>query len=783
MVNRKNIEYDLKPLHRALIEVKKFTEGNYENHQIKRISQNLKERASAGESMQKLLPEAFALVFAAIKQTLEITSHDAQLLAAIAMAEGQIIELPTGEGKTLAAVFTAYFMSLSGKGVQVFTANDYLAQRDALWMKPIYDLLEVSVSYITEASDRAARKKAYDADITYVTAKEAGFDYLRGFLAFDTASIVQRPFNFAVIDEADSILIDEARIPLVISGEMTSTFDIDKMIYEAVKKMQIGTHFKTDEYESELYLDEAGIAFLEEYLKFDNIFDDKNVAVIEKAEAILQAEFLLKRDVDYIVRNDQLLIIDKFTGRIANNRQWTDELQAAVEMKEGLPQKAKGRVMNSITFQNFLKLYPGFCGMTGTARSAAAEFLKFYNKSVTVIPPDKPCIRADYPDFIFTSRNAKYRALVEEIKKVHAAGQPVLIGTCSIEESEHIAALLREDIKNLNVLNAKQDAEEAGIIANAGMLGAVTISTNIAGRGVDIRLGGANAENCDEVCALGGLYVIGTTRYESERIDNQLRGRAGRQGDPGMSRFFISLEDDLVVKYGLNSVIPDKYKNADHNGPLQNREIIKAVKRTQSIVEVQTFDAKTTLSKYSEIAEDQRILVHKKRESILLGRTSLSILEKEKPEKYRELLTQVSESEYSRAQRQIELFAINKCWSDHLLFIDSVMDEIRVISQIKEDPLAYYNRKLISGFEQLEKHIYEVVLAIYDSIIIKVKIIDLEEMNIKGPTSSKTYLVHDGTELQNFLSGTAAIGAAAFSAPLFFILLLFEKLGRHRKEC
>ena len=782
MVNRNNIEYNIKPLKKTLSSIKDYVKKGSDCGQIKSILQNLKQRTANGEQIQTLLPEAFALVFTAVKSALRITPHDVQLLAAIAMAQGQIIELPTGEGKTLVAVFVAYLMSLSGEGVQVLTVNDYLAQRDAEWMKPVYNLLDVSVSFITEKTDAVARRLAYASDICYITAKEAGFDYLRGFLAYDTASLVQRPFNFAVIDEVDSILIDEARIPLVISGNTASSFEIDKRIYEVVKKMQRGVDFNTDEYESSVYLDETGIISLEDSLKLGNIYEDRNLAVIEKAEAILQAEFLLKRDVDYIVKDNEVLIIDSFTGRIAQNRQWTDELQAAVELKEGLTQKVKGEIMNSITLQNFLSLYKGFCGMTGTACPAAAEFLKFYNKSVTVIPPNKPCIRVDYRDYIFTDKQEKYRAIAREVKKVHTTGQPILIGTCSIEESELLAELLRCDLSNISVLNAKQDAEEARIIADAGMLGAVTISTNMAGRGVDIQLGGANAQSCDEVRALGGLYVIGTNRHESRRIDNQLRGRAGRQGDPGQSRFFISLKDDLAVKYGLSGVIPDKYKNISANGPLQNRELVKAVIRTQKIVEVQTFDAKTTLSKYSRIVEEQRRLVYGKRRDILFGQAKLSILEKEKPEKYHELLAQVSESEFNRAQRQIELYAINKCWSDHLLYIESVMDEIKMISVTKGNPHAYYNQKLTDGFDYLQKHIYELVLGIFDSVIIKDGLIDLEKMNICGPTSTKTYLVHDGTELNNFLGGASAIGAMAFAAPLFFVQLLVDKLRIRRKN-
>lgn len=780
MVNKKNIEHDLKPLHRVMAEIKQNISKGCDKDRITEESQHLKRRAAAGEAVFALLPEAFALVFMAARQALGLAAHDVQLLAAIAMADGRIIELATGEGKTLAAVFPAYLMALSGKGAHVLTANDYLAQRDALWMKPVYELLGMSVRYISESSNTADRKPAYAADITYLTAKEAGFDYLRGFLAFESAELIQRPFHFAVVDEADSILIDEARIPLVISGEIPLTHRMDNKICDAVRKMRKGTDFKTDDYETRIYLEESGIAFLERQLGLRDIYEEKNLCMLEKAEAVLQAEFLLKRDIDYIVRDGEVLIVDKVTGRIAQNRQWTDELQAAVEMKEGLIQKANGSVMNSITLQNFLSLYPDFCGMTGTACPAAPEFSKFYHKSVTVIPPDRPCIRTDCPDLIFADRKAKHRALAAEIKKAHAAGQPVLIGTCSIEESEQLADLLREEVKALSVLNAKNDAEEAKIIAEAGRPGAVTISTNMAGRGVDIRLGGADGADFDKVCALGGLYVIGTNRHESVRIDNQLRGRAGRQGDPGMSRFFVSLEDELLVKYGLRSAIPKQYRKTSGDGPLFNRELRKAVRRVQSVAEVQIFDAKTTLAKYSRVVEDQRLLVYEKRMEILFGRTSLSVLEKKAPEKYSKILSLVSNAEFDRARRQIELFAIGKCWSDHLLYTDSVMDEISMISAVKGDPLTYYNRKLRDGFEQLEKRIFEVVLDLYENIVIRDGRIDLQEMSVKGPTSTKTYLVHDGTELFDFGGGLSAIGSAAFAAPLFFLNLLAEKLRRKR---
>ena len=775
MIDGKGIDKNLKPFRKTLIEVKKYSLSSLDDIQIKAMSRDLKVRAKEGAASKDLMPEAFAIVFEAVKRTMAITPFDVQLIAAAALASGRIIEFPTGEGKTLTAVFGAYLEALSGRGVHVLTFNDYLAKRDALWMKPIYDFLEISVRYINENMDARERKAAYDADITYVTAKESGFDYLKNFLAYDPDSIAQRPFHFAVIDEADSILIDEARIPLVLAGDIPSLVEIDKKILTAVSKLQKDLHFETDEYADNIYLTESGISFIEQDLGLDNLFKGKDIDVLAKVNVILQAEFLLKKDVDYIVKNDEILLVDEFTGRVMKNRQWPDGLHAAVELKEGLTPKTRGIVMNTITLQNFLKLYPTICGMTGTACSAGPEFHEFYNKAVSVIPPNKPCRRIDQPDVVFAHKNAKFDAIAEEIKRVHATGRPILVGTSNIEESEYLADMIRDDIKDVSVLNAKHDEEEAGIIANAGMLSAVTISTNMAGRGVDIHLGGKDAADHAKVCSLGGLYVIGTNRYESVRIDNQLRGRAGRQGDPGESRFFISLEDNLIVKFRINDIIPEEYKDVQTSDPLQNSAINKAIVHTQRIIEGQIFDSKLTLAKYSYLVDDQRKIVHNKRENILRDITSLSVLEKTNPTRYRQLLDQVSEKEYNRAQKEIELFAMNKCWADHLLYVESALDGVQIVSMAKSDPFLNYNQKLIEGFADLEQHIHNVILEIYETLIIKNGHIDLDEMGVKGPSSTRTYLVHDGTELQSSMS---EIAVSAVAAPMYTLYMLVNRFWK-----
>jgi preprotein translocase subunit SecA len=778
MISSKNIDNNLGSFRKTLAKIRKYHFSESSDDQIKEVVKSLRERSLAGDTPEELMPECFAAVDEAVKRTLSIKPFDVQLIAAAAMQAGRIIEMPTGEGKTLSAVFVACLNALSGEGVHVLTFNDYLAKRDALWMQPVYHFMGLSVAYVIDTMNIKERKEAYSADVTYVTAKEAGFDYLKSFLAYDTDSVPQRDFHFAIIDEADSILIDEARVPLVIAGDMPSLVEIDKKIYATISRLTIDIDFETDEYANNIFLTEAGAARIEGLLGLDNLYDAQNSDIQAKINMILQAEFLLKKDIDYIVRNDQILLVDEFTGRIVKNRQWSDGLQAAVERKEGLVPRSKGVVMNRITLQNFLKLYPNICGMTGTACSAAPEFMEFYNKTVTVIPPHIPCIRVDYPDVVFTHKDAKFRALAQEIHKVNATGRPILVGTGSVEESEALADLLKDRIADLSVLNARNDSEEAEIISNAGKLHAVTISTNMAGRGVDIKLGGKDAGEHEQVCLLGGLYVIGTNRYESVRVDNQLRGRAGRQGDPGESRFFISLEDSLIVRYRINDAVPPKFRGLKQDLPLDNPVVNRAIVHTQRVVEGQIFDAKLTLAKYSYLADDQRAIVNSKRRRILDGESSLSVLENTDPSKYQELLTMMPQNEYLRAQKEIELYAINKCWADYLLYVEGAMDGVQVISMVKGDPFTTYNKKLIEGFEQLEKDISQTILEIYDTIIIRDGLIDLREMGVTGPTSTRTYLVHDGTELQNFLNEFNA----SISAPLYAFYLLIDKYKNRKSD-
>ncbi len=777
MVNRRNIDANLKPFKKILAEIKQYDFSEKTDGEIKEISQTLQKRAQEGASKEGLLPEGFAVVYEAVRRTLQLTPFDVQLIAAAAMAQGRIVELPTGEGKTLVAVFTAYLGGLFGRGVHVLTFNDYLAKRDAQWMGPVYKFLGLKAAHIGELMTAEQRKAAYAADVTYVTAKEAGFDYLRAFLAFDEKEVAQRPFYMAVIDEADSILIDEARIPLVIAGDLPAYVEIEKKIFEAVAGLQKDVDFLVDEYADNIYLTEKGIAAVEGFLGIKNLYDAENIGVQTRVNLILQAEFLLKKDVDYIVRGGEVLLVDEYTGRIMKNRQWPDGLQAAVEIKEGLVPKTQGVVMNRITLQNFLQFYPKLCGMTGTACASGPEFFEFYDKIVTPVPPHKLCVRRDCPDVIFSNKTAKTQAIAEEIKNTHLTGRPVLVGTASIEESEKLAEMLRPHIPNLAVLNAKNDEMEAEIIAGAGKLNAVTISTNMAGRGVDIRLGGGDLQEYKQVCALGGLYVIGTNRYESVRIDSQLRGRSGRQGDPGESRFFVSLQDDMIVKYRVDEQLPERYKDLKMAGAIGNPAINKAIERTQRVVEGRTLDGKITLAKYAAIPEDQRRLVHTMRQDVLFENKELSVLEELAPEKRGSILERVPEQEFLNAQKLIALFAINKCWADYLLFTESVQDEIRMVSSVGADPLVHYNRKLIDGFEELEENIRKEILAIWSAAVIKDGHIDLNRMGVRGPSSTRTYMVHDGTEQIT----VNAIASGMVNAPLYLFYLLVEYFKRGRK--
>ena len=583
------------------------------DHELKCISLSIRESVSKGESLDSVLEKTYSLTCEAIKRVLGISPFYSQILTAIALHEGKIAEMQTGEGKTLSAIFPAILHAFSGKGVHILTFNDYLARRDAQWMKPVFDTLGISVGYVEQGMSISERQQAYNADVTYLTAKESGFDYLRDTQCKDFSKIVHRPFHYAIIDEADSILIDEARVPLVIAGQSNDSSHNEPFMSRLALQLDKNTDFEFDEYGRNIMLTENGIENAQSILGCDNLFDGDNLPTLTALQNALHAHYLLERDKDYIIHNGQIKLIDEFTGRIAVNRRWPDGLQAAVEAKEGCEIKSRGVILNSIPLQHFIALYPHKAGMTATACIAEEEFREFFNLQIVVIPPTKPCIRIDHPDEIFSSKVEKHNAVVKEIIREHKKGRPVLVGTADISESEDIACTLHQIGIHCEILNAKRDEYEAKIIAQAGKPGKVTISTNMAGRGTDIRLGGDNEQLKSQVVQLGGLYVIGTNRHESRRIDNQLRGRAGRQGDPGESRFFISMEDTLFVKYHLEELLPKD------TSPTPEETIRKEINRIQRIIEGQNLEIKITLFKYSILLEQQRRLMVDRRDSIVTG--------------------------------------------------------------------------------------------------------------------------------------------------------------------
>ncbi|HEY3939627.1 MAG TPA: accessory Sec system translocase SecA2 [Bryobacteraceae bacterium] len=644
--------------------------------QLRTINRRREELSTLGNDSLKALAmriardgsvlETFAVTAAVAERVLGLRMFDVQILGGLALERGDIAEMQTGEGKTLAAVPAVICYAREGRGTHVLTANDYLARRDAEWMRGIYDWFGLSVATISQHMPADERRAAYRFDVTYATANEVGFDYLRDGLARSAEELVQRPFASAIIDEADSILIDEARIPLVIAGGVPEDSAIAYRADAVVRGLRAGTHFTLDEYARNVQLSDAGIHRVERTLGCGSLFDERNLRLLVAVQDALHAHALLRRDVDYVVKNGAVELVDEFKGRIAQNRRWPAGLQSAIEAKEGLALKTQGRILGSITVQGLARLYERICGMTGTAATQAEEFWRVYKLPVTVVPPNRPVIRRDLPDIVYADKDARDRALVEEIRKVREAGRPILVGTASVEQSEILSRRLSQAGIGHSVLNARNDEAEAGIIAQAGALGVVTISTNMAGRGTDILLGGNPPRDREKVLELGGLYVIGTTRHESRRIDNQLRGRAGRQGDPGASRFFISLEDELLVRFGIAG-------NPD----------IESVQRT---AESQNLEIRETLWKYESTIEDHRREVHDLRREILLA-SGWSIRSLLPEEQYDELLQVVGEDTLEETGRQAALAIIDELWADYLANVAELRGGIHWVSWGGRDPL------------------------------------------------------------------------------------------------
>lgn len=574
---------------------------------------NFRARLKNGETVNDLLPEAFVLVREVASKTIGLRHFDVQIIGGIVLNEGRIAEMKTGEGKTLVATLPAYLNALEGKGVHIVTVNDYLARRDRDWMGPIYEALGLKVGLILHDSTIQDRREAYAADITYGTNNEFGFDYLRDNMVLDPAQLVQRDLNYAIIDEVDSILIDEARTPLIISGPAEESTDLYYRSAQLARRLLEGEDFSVDEKAKTVSLTLEGAKKCERYFGLDNLYSGENVLYLRHINAALKAYRLFKKDVDYIVKNGEVIIVDEFTGRLMFGRRYSDGLHQAIEAKEGIKVRQENQTLATITFQNYFRMYKKLAGMTGTAYTEEEEFRAIYNLPVVIIPTNKPMIRIDYPDVVYKTERAKFKAILEEIRDLHQKKRPVLVGTRSIEKSELLSRMLTKEGIPHQVLNAKYHEKEAQIIALAGQPSSVTIATNMAGRGVDIVLG-------ESVAEMGGLHIIGTERHEARRIDNQLRGRAGRQGDPGSSRFYLSLEDELLRIFGGATIssLMDKLKVSEDT-PIENSLLTRAIESAQKKVEAHNFEIRRDLLEFDNVLNKQREVIYAERKKVLRG--------------------------------------------------------------------------------------------------------------------------------------------------------------------
>ncbi len=721
-----------------------------------------KSRLEKGESLEDLLPEAFAVVREASRRTLAMRHFDVQILGGIVLHNGNIAEMKTGEGKTLVATLPLYLNALEGRGAHVVTVNDYLARRDAEWMGKIYNFLGLSVGTIVHGMDEESRKQAYNCDITYGTNNEYGFDYLRDNMKFSKEMLVQRELRYAIVDEVDSILIDEARTPLIISGPAEKSTDLYYKVDTIVPHLSPDTHYTVDEKARSVALTEEGVARVEALLNLENLYDSRNIDVLHHVNQALKAYALFTRDVDYIVKEGEVIIVDEFTGRLMPGRRYSEGLHQALEAKENVSIANENQTLASITFQNFFRLYDKLSGMTGTADTEAEEFKSIYNLDVVVIPTNEEMIREDYPDAIYMTKKEKYDAAIDEIVELNNAGRPVLVGTVSIDVSEHLSRLLKKRGIKHEVLNAKNHEAEAEIIANAGQKGAVTISTNMAGRGTDIVLG-------EGVVDLGGLHILGTERHESRRIDNQLRGRSGRQGDPGSSRFYLSLEDDLLRIFGGERISGVMNKLGLSEGePIEHKMISRAIENAQRKVEGHNFQIRKQLLDFDNVMNQQREVVYRQRQEALnnedLRETILDMIrekaeevvesyadENQPPDEwdkkgfsdavfsqfnmkididallekgtslevlsdavadaavryYEEKEAVIPPSDMRRLERYVMLQTVDSFWKDHLLQMDHLKEGIGLRGYAQQDPIMVYKKEAFGMFQEMISRIKE----------------------------------------------------------------------------
>lgn len=707
---------------------------------------------------EKNAVKAFAAVFCAVKEGLSLTPFDTQLETGAYLENENIVELATGEGKTIAAVFSAYWSVISGEHVNIFTFNDYLAKRDCNWMKPVYDLLGVSVSYIAEDTPRSERREIYKADVVYSTIKECGFDYLKDFSVFDENEAVLGTLERAIVDEADSILIDEARIPLVAAGSYTVHLDADfPAVFEYVKSLS------PDEYEispetSSAYLTPKGQKKTEEHFKLGNIYDEENNELLSKIGDCLEALYVLREDVDYIVKDGTIGIIDKFTGRVSEERHYPSLTHAAVELKHGLNATERGVIIGNITIQYFIRLFNRVSGMTGTAVSSRDEFESLYGLTVKQVEPNTPSVRIDLPMAVYYDSRAKLNAAADEVLRAYEKGQPVLVGMENIDRSEEFSELLKARNIPHTVLNAKNDELEAEIVKNAGKIGAVTVSTNMTGRGVDIKLGGENEEQHDEAGEKGGLYVICTFTAESERINNQLYGRAGRQGDPGQSKLFTSLDEEIMTVYNLKKNVPDSHYPEPTEEELTDKVLIKEVKYIRRFAQIKKLNERKRLMEFNLVTETHRKAIFESRLRLLKGESQCRIWEENYPEEYNEAVSRFGEEAVRALERRAALAVTNEHWSEYLDYTASLREGIHLRAIGGKVPSEEFNIDCEAYYEDMG----EMSVSRMGEIISEVLLKGIENVRLPAPVRTWTYLLADVADelkrrtLAEFLLGDPA---------------------------
>jgi preprotein translocase subunit SecA len=699
--------------------------------------------------------EFLALAREAANRAIGERAFDGQVVGALAMLQGRIVEMATGEGKTLAGAIAAAGYAIGGRKVQVLAVNDYLARRDAEWMGPVYELLGVSVSHIGQASTPDERRTAYQADVCYAPVSEIGFDVLRDRLVSDVADRVTVTPDVALVDEADSVLIDEARVPLVLAGA-TRTEELDDDVVQLVRTLRAGVDYEIDGDGRTVALTDKGTDKVEETLGGINLYEDDNLDRLTQINVALHAEVLLRKDVDYLVRDGKVSLINNNRGRIAKLQRWPDGLQAAVEAKEAVPVSDSGEVLDSITVQALVMGYKTLCGMTGTAVVVGESLQEFYDVEVAVVPPNKPNIRIDDPDRLYLTAEQKNAALVEHIAEIHETGRPILIGTHSVEESEQLSDRLEAAGIPHVVLNAKNDAEEAAIIAEAGVPGTVTVSTQMAGRGTDIRLGGRDeSHDKDKAIELGGLYVIGTGLHASRRLDDQLRGRAGRQGDPGGSLFFASLADELVTRYSVSSGLRP---NPDSSGRLTDRKSIGVLEHAQRVADGANAELHRTTWSYHRLTGQQRAILLDTREKVLVDDLAAEELSERAKERYDELVEELGEDIVKDAARRIALHHLDRRWTDHLAYLADLREGIHLRSLaggiVHLKPIDEFNKSAIASFDSLVADAWDEAAETFKTAEITADGLDEAASGVPRPTATWTYLVNDnpfGTEADRIL--------------------------------